>query len=42
MFLETMSFMVTLDTLSPIVDREDPAIEDDDEAKSDTALISNA
>jgi len=38
MFLETTSFMVTL---SPIVDvdRKDP---NDDEAKSDTAFISNA
>jgi len=39
MFFETMSFMMTLDTLSPIVDRKDP---DDDAKSDDAALISNA
>lgn len=38
MFLETTSFMVALGTLSPIVN-VDP---DNDDAKPDAALISNA
>lgn len=38
MFFETMSFIVALDVLLPIVDTNDP----DDNAKPDVALISNA